>query len=254
MTTDQIETTPELDALLVGSVVLDRDGIALRKEPWGDWTETADRSNTSAPGYLLRTAGPVTVLHRVLPDDLREWVDEALVSYHGPITTTEREDFAATVTDLLAVLAPAPERDAPTPIPGPTMQSETAHAALCDAEEVHRTFPTPMRWMEFYGQDCPGKEDVLQALANAYRRDGMDAAACTVERFIARHPASTLNLRERAVAAAQRANESNVRLLVLATGVTLDQFAAQHPDIARALAATATDAVLAVLAEREATR
>jgi hypothetical protein len=65
------------------------------------------------------------------------------------------------------------------------------------------------------------------------------------------HPAPTPDLRERAVTAAQRANESNVRLLVLATGVTLDQFAAQHPDIARALAATATDAVLAVLTGQE---
>lgn len=57
---DTIDSTPGLDMLPTGSVVRDRDGDTLRREEWGDWTDTD--GNTASAEYLLREAGPVTVV------------------------------------------------------------------------------------------------------------------------------------------------------------------------------------------------
>ena len=56
-----IETAAELDALPVGSVVLDKDGAANQKDGIGDWFDA--RGDSSAPSYLMKHFGPVTVLH-----------------------------------------------------------------------------------------------------------------------------------------------------------------------------------------------
>lgn len=72
-------------------------------------------------------------------------------------------------------------------------------------------------------------------------------AGCGCGQFTAPEAGPDPDLVERAIRAAQEANEANVRLMVLMSGVTLEQFQAQHPDIARSLAATATSAVLRAL-------